>query len=107
MGFIRLDDVILKPVTRPLAASRHSSRWCSPPTLGGATTFAVGDGRDVTGLSFGESLSSPQRHEDDENAEHGAAEFALLPCRDLKREIRLPVGTRRTRQSLISVADEF
>ena len=77
MGFIRLDDVILKPDTRPLAASRHSSRWCSPPTLGGATTFAVGDGRDVTGLSFGESLSSPQRHEDDENAEHGAAEFAL------------------------------
>ena len=27
------------------AASRHSYRWCSPPTRGSATTFAVGDGR--------------------------------------------------------------
>ena len=36
---------------RCYAASRHSYRWCSPPTHGSATTFAAGDGRGVTGLS--------------------------------------------------------
>ena len=35
------------------AASRHSYRWCSPPTRGSATTFAVGDGRCVTVLKLG------------------------------------------------------
>ena len=35
------------------AASRHSYRWCSPPTRGSATTFAVGDGRCVTALKLG------------------------------------------------------
>ena len=42
------------------AASRHSYRWCSPPTLGSATTFAVGEGRGVIGLSSGVSLPSPK-----------------------------------------------
>ena len=41
------------------AASRHSYRWCSPPTRGSATTFAVGDGRCVTALKLGVSLFSP------------------------------------------------
>ena len=40
------------------AASRHSYRWCSPPTRGSATTFAVGDGRCVTVLKLGVSLFS-------------------------------------------------
>ena len=40
------------------AASRHSYRWCSPPTRGSATTFAVGDGRCVTALKLGVSLFS-------------------------------------------------
>ena len=42
------------------AASRHSYRWCSPPTRGSATTFAVGDGRCVTVLKLGVSLFSPK-----------------------------------------------
>ena len=42
------------------AASRHSYRWCSPPTRGSATTFAVGDGRWVTVLKLGVSLFSPK-----------------------------------------------
>ena len=42
------------------AASRHSYRWCSPPTRGSATTFAVGDGRCVTALKLGVSLFSPK-----------------------------------------------
>ena len=42
------------------AASRHSYRWCNPPTRGSATTFAVGDGRCVTALNLGVSLFSPQ-----------------------------------------------
>ena len=42
------------------AASRHSYRWCSPPTPGSATTFAVGDGRCVTALKLGVSLFSPK-----------------------------------------------
>ena len=47
--------------TKPTqAASRHSYRWCSPPTRGSATTFAVGDGRCVTALKLGVSLFSPK-----------------------------------------------
>ena len=42
---------------RCYAASRHSYRWCSPPTRGSARTFAVGDGGGVTALSFGASLA--------------------------------------------------
>ncbi len=42
------------------AASRHSYRWCSPPTRGSATTLAVEDGRGVAALSFGVSLWSPK-----------------------------------------------
>ena len=42
------------------AASRHSYRWCSPPSRGSATTFAVGDGRCVTVLKLGVSLFSPK-----------------------------------------------
>ncbi len=42
------------------ATSRHSYRWCSPPTRGSATTFAVGDGRCVTALKLGVSLFSPK-----------------------------------------------
>ena len=42
------------------AASRHSYRWCNPPTRGSATTFAVGDGRCVTVLKLGVSLFSPK-----------------------------------------------
>ena len=42
------------------AASRHSYRWCNPPTRGSATTFAVGDGRCVTALKLGVSLFSPK-----------------------------------------------
>ncbi len=48
------------PPDRCYAASRHSYRWCSPPTLGSATTFAVGEGRGVIGLSSGVSLPSPK-----------------------------------------------
>ena len=42
------------------AASRHSYRWCNPPTRGSTTTFAVGDGRCVTALKLGVSLFSPK-----------------------------------------------
>ena len=42
------------------AASRHSYRWCSPPTRGSATTFAVGNGQCVTALKLGVSLFSPK-----------------------------------------------
>ncbi len=42
------------------AASRHSYRWCSPPTRGSATTIAAGDGRGVMALAFGVSLLSPK-----------------------------------------------
>ena len=42
------------------AASRHSYRWCKPPTRGSATTLAVGDDGCVTALKFGVSLFSPK-----------------------------------------------